>query len=96
MENETHEVEHEGVHAPSGMVDLIAEESQRNIEFRIVGRECRFEALPRDFPDNGILVNEHAVIPADEAIPEGCSVDKECQTNDEADGEESLFKHKKD
>src|SRR3989338_1296595 len=93
VQNQIGEVEPERLHPPDGIVHLIAQEGQRDVEFWIVGRECAFEAPPRDLTDDRILVNEHAVIPADEGIAKGRSIYKKRQADNEADGQESTSAH---
>src|SRR3989339_446795 len=55
-----------GMDASDEVVDLVAEEGERDVELRIVGGENLLQSGEVDRPDEGVLVDEHSVIPADE------------------------------
>lgn len=69
MENEIGNVKPEGVHSPDGIIELVAQKSQRDVELWIVSRESSFHMLPCHTAHKRILRNEEIVIPPHKTIP---------------------------
>ena len=83
MEDETREVIHKGTDAADLVVDLIREERERDIELGIVCGKDIFERRWRNFPNGGVLIHEHSIVPAHEFAPEDCPAVDEGREHEE-------------
>ncbi|KKW40963.1 MAG: hypothetical protein UY87_C0007G0017 [Candidatus Peribacteria bacterium GW2011_GWC2_54_8] len=65
----TQVVDH-GVRPSDEEVDLIREECERDVQFRVVGSEDSFECCRSDCPHGRVIVDEQSVIPPHERMKE--------------------------